>query len=108
MCLLFGSNMLLPDEEDGTIDMPAYLDRVRRPLFTFETGFWLWVLLAGPLIEGTWGTDWYLWAIMVVVSIAMAVSTTRGPRIALTATALLVQIVFIATEALTLRELTAG
>jgi hypothetical protein len=108
MCLLFGSTMILPDEEDGTIDMPAYLDRVRQPLFAFETGFWLWALLAGPLIEGTWGTEWYLWAIMVGVSIAMAVSTTRGPRVALTATAWLVQLVFIVTEALVLREGAAG
>jgi hypothetical protein len=45
---------------------------------------------------------------MVGVSIGMAVSTTRGPRVALTATAWLVQLVFIVTEALVLRGVTVG
>ena len=103
MLLLFGSTLLLPDEKDGRIDMPAHLDRVRRPLFAFEAGFWVWALLAGPLIEGVWGSESYLWAIMIVVSLAMILTSSPGLRYPLTATAWLVQIVFIATEALTLR-----
>ncbi len=108
MFLLFGSALLLPDEEGGTIDMPAYLDRVHRPLFTFETGFWVWALLAGPLIEGKWGTEWYLWAMMVLISLTLIQTRSRGPRLALTSAAWLVQLIFIATEALTLREIPAG
>ena len=42
------------------------------------------------------------------ISIAMTVSTTRAPRVALTAAAWLVQPMFIDTEALVLREGTAG
>jgi hypothetical protein len=60
MCLLFASILLLPEEEDGKIDMPAYLDRAQGRLFTFEAGFWFWAWVTGPLIEGHWDTEGYL------------------------------------------------
>jgi hypothetical protein len=108
MCLLFGSTMLLPDEEDGKIDMPAYLNRVYRRLFTFETAFWIWALAAGPLIHGEWESEGYLWAAMVGISVAMALTTSRAVRVPLTVAAWMVQFMFMATEALMLREVPAG
>jgi hypothetical protein len=108
MCLLFASTMLLPEEEDGRIDMPAYLDRAQRRLFTFESGFWIWALVAGPLIEGQWDSEGYLWAIMVGISIAMAVTKAQAARVSLTAGAWLIQLVFIFNEALVLREVSTG
>jgi hypothetical protein len=104
MCLLFASTMLLPMEKDDTIDMQAHLERVYRRLFTFETGFWIWALAAGPLIEGIWDSESYLWAIMVAISIAMALTKSQAARVPLTAGAWLVQLFFIGTQALVLRE----
>lgn len=104
MCLLFASTMLLPTEKDDTIDMQAHLERVYRRLFTFETGFWIWALAAGPLIEGIWDSESYLWAIMVAISIAMALTKSQAARVPLTAGAWLVQLFFIGTQALVLRE----
>jgi hypothetical protein len=103
MCLLFGSALLLPDEEDGTIDMPAYLDRIYGRLFSIEAIFWVWALLFGPLLTGKWESVWYLWAIMVAISLLLALTRARSLRIALTGAAWLVQLVFIANAALMLR-----
>lgn len=64
--------------------MPAHLDRIQGRLFSFEAAFWLWALLAGPLMSGEWGPVWYLWAIMVVISLGMALTRSRSLRIAFT------------------------
>jgi hypothetical protein len=81
---------------------------IQGRLFTFEAGFWAWALLAGPLIIGEWESESYLWLIMVGISIAMAIAKVKAVRLALTAGAWLVQLVFIANEALVLRDIPAG
>ncbi len=103
MVLMFGSALLLPEEDKGTIDMPGHLDFVQRRLFAFEALFWIWGLLVGPLIAGQWFSVWPLWVIMILVSVAMMFAKTPTSRVGLTAAAWGVQIVFVATEALTLR-----
>lgn len=104
MALLFGSALLLPEEEDdGTIDMPAHLERIYRRFFVFEAAFWAWVLLLGPLVSGKWVSVWYLWSIMVAISLALVVAKSPRWRVSLTVAAWGIQLVFMATEALKLR-----
>ena len=69
-----------------------------------EIKIWIWALAAGPLIEGIWDSESYLWAIMVAISIAMALTKSQAARVPLTAGAWLVQLFFIGTQALVLRE----
>ena len=103
MCLLFGSALLLPDEEEGAIDMPAYLDRIHRRFFSLETAFWIWALLFAPLMTAKWEAAWQSFAAMAAISLILAVSRSQVLRIALTGAAWLVQLIFVTTDALLLR-----
>lgn len=104
MVLLFASTMLLPEEEEGMVDMTAHFERIRRRFFTFETLFWVWALLFAPVISGFWGAAWPFWSAMVGLSLLMVFVSSRHLRIVLTSGAWLVQIGFMGTLALQLRN----
>lgn len=108
MVLLFASTMLLPEEEEGVIDMPAHFERIRSRFFAFETLFWVWALLFAPVVSGFWGPAWPLWSAMIGISLPMIFVSSRNLCIVLTSGAWLVQIGFMGTLALQLRNVSAG
>lgn len=109
MVLLFASTMLLPEEEEeGVIDMPAHFERIQTRFFAFETVFWVWALLFAPVISGIWGAAWPLWSAMIGISLMMVFVSSGYLRIVLTSGAWLVQIGFMGTLALQLRNVPAG
>jgi hypothetical protein len=108
MVLLFASTMLLPEEQEGLVDMPAHFERIRSRFFVFETLFWIWALLFAPVVGGFWGTTWPFWSAMIGISLLMVFVSSRNLRIILTSGAWLVQVWFMGTLALQLRNIPAS
>ena len=84
--------------------MQAHFKRIRSRFFACETLFWVWALLFAPVVSGFWGPAWPLWSAMIGISLLMICASSRYLRIVLTSGAWLVQIAFMGTLALQLRN----
>jgi hypothetical protein len=104
MFLYFGSLLLLPEpDDDNVVDMPAHFGHVRGKFFLFEAAFWAWAILVNPIAFGEQGPAWPFWAVMIALSLVLAVVRGRKVSLALTLAVCGLHLVFICMIALTLR-----
>ena len=94
--LYLATSLLVPDVDDGGIDLRMHYYRMRQLFFTVMSLFWLWAIFSWPVIKGMVAPTLPILGTYLGISLVLRFTDKPGVHAVLVVAGWLVLIVFVA------------
>jgi hypothetical protein len=103
--LFFGTSMLVPNIKDDTVDMKTHYFAVRQAYSTVLALLWLWAIFMSPVLHSEFAPTLPIFALFLVVALTQRIMANPRIQGVLAALNWLLLVVFVATYAMQLGEI---